>query len=372
MRWLLGICATLVAVAMATLLLVSVEGELSCTATGSLGGVPANLVPVFQGAASVYGLGARGPSILAGINRVESDFGQSNLSGVHSGANYAGAVGPMQFEPGTWARYQVHGPGGASPPDVYDEIDAVYAAANYLRNSGAPADWPAAIFSYNHAGWYVREILADAQGYYAQGLDERGIGATLLAADVLPTALAPGCRQETPAPPAVAGVKAEILSDGDAEAPAQAPQAVKEMIAAGNRINHFAYSFGGGHGDPAATMNQTTPDPAAIPGEQENGAAGYDCSSATSYVLWGAGLGATLLDGQVDDSAELERIGDPGPGRWVTIYANAEHAYIEVAGVYLDTAAGIRRPPNPPRTGPRWTPVGSGPGGFAARHPPGL
>jgi hypothetical protein len=57
---------------------------------------------------------------------------------------------------------------------------------------------------------------------------------------------------------------------------------------------------------------------------------------------------------------------------WVTIYANAGHAYIEVAGIYLDTAAGLGNPPNPPPSGPRWSTVGTGPTGFIARHPPGL
>ena len=77
-----------------------------------------------------------------------------------------------------------------------------------------------------------------------------------------------------------------------------------------------------------------------MPGDEENGGPGYDCSSATSYVLWSAGLGQSLLGGAVMDSTELEDVGDPGPGRWVTIYANAQHAYIEVADIYLDTAAG--------------------------------
>ena len=56
----------------------------------------------------------------------------------------------------------------------------------------------------------------------------------------------------------------------------------------------------------------------------------------------------------------------------MTIYANAGHAYIEVAGIYFDTAAGLGNPPNPPPTGPRWSNVGTGPAGFVARHPPGL
>jgi hypothetical protein len=88
-------------------------------------------------------------------------------------------------------------------------------------------------------------------------------------------------------------------------------------------------------------------------------------------VLWGGGLGQSLLGGGVDDSSELESVGDPGPGKWVTIYATAGHAYIEVAGVCFDTAAGLGDPPNPPPTGPRWSIVGTEPARFVARHPPG-
>jgi hypothetical protein len=136
------------------------------------------------------------------------------------------------------------------------------------------------------------------------------------------------------------------------------------MIAAANRINHFPYSYGGAHGDPAQTMNQTNPDPGAVPGDEENGGPGYDCSSATSYVLWGGGFGQSLLSGDVPDSTELEGVGDPRPGRWVTIYANAGHAYIEVAGIYFDTAAGLGNAPNPP-AGPRWSTTGTGPAGLS-------
>jgi hypothetical protein len=98
----------------------------------------------------------------------------------------------------------------------------------------------------------------------------------------------------------------------------------------------------------------------------------YDCSPGRSQVLWGGGFGESLLGGGVLDSGALEHVGEPGPGRWVTIYASAGHAYIEVAGIYLDTAAGEGNAPNPPSTGPRWSDVGTGPAGFVARHPPGL
>jgi hypothetical protein len=92
-------------------------------ATGPVGGVPPADIPIFQGAAAQFGLGARGPSILAAINYVESTFGQSNDAGVHSGSNYAGAMGPMQFLQGTWDTHKVQAPGGAAPPNVYDEPD---------------------------------------------------------------------------------------------------------------------------------------------------------------------------------------------------------------------------------------------------------
>ena len=64
----------------------------------------------------------------------------------------------------------------------------------------------------------------------------------------------------------VAGDRARILSDGQAAAPVDAPATVQTMIAAGNRITHFAYSYAGGHGAVAQTMNQTSPDPGAVPG----------------------------------------------------------------------------------------------------------
>ena len=139
-----------------------------------MGGVPPADVPIFEGAAARFGLGARGPSILAAINYVESTFGQSNDAGVHSGANYAGAMGPMQFLQGTWDKYKVQAPGGAVPPNVYDEADAVYSAANYLKASGAAGEWPGAIFAYNHSSAYVQQVLSQADGYYTQGLTAQG------------------------------------------------------------------------------------------------------------------------------------------------------------------------------------------------------
>jgi cell wall-associated NlpC family hydrolase len=109
-------------------------------------------------------------SVLAGIGEAESDHGRSPLPGVHSGANSAGAEGPMQFEPATFAQYAT---GPDRPPSPYDPADAIYTAAAMLCASGARGGSPAgieqAVFAYNHAQWYVNEVMSWAARYAAQG-----------------------------------------------------------------------------------------------------------------------------------------------------------------------------------------------------------
>jgi cell wall-associated NlpC family hydrolase len=126
---------------------------------------PAMLTLYQQAAATCPGLPW---TILAAIGTVESDNGQSNLPGVHSGANSAGAEGPMQFEPATFAAYDEPVPaGGAVPPSPYDPTDAVYAAARLLCADGASggADLSGAVFAYNHSASYVAQVLALAQSF---------------------------------------------------------------------------------------------------------------------------------------------------------------------------------------------------------------
>jgi hypothetical protein len=114
--------------------------------------------------------------VLAAIGKVESDHGRSTAPGVTSGANFAGAAGPMQIGIGgkagnTFAGYAVDADGGGA--DVYNPPDAVFTAANYLCRNGAArgADVAKAVFAYNHADWYVTKVLAVASGYAAtQGL----------------------------------------------------------------------------------------------------------------------------------------------------------------------------------------------------------
>jgi cell wall-associated NlpC family hydrolase len=135
----------------------------SATATGEI--PPAMLALYQEAAATCPGLPW---TVLAAIGTVESGNDTSNLPGVHSGANSAGAEGPMQFERATFAAYdEPVPPGGANPPSPYDPTDAVYAAARDLCANGAAngGNLNAAVFAYNHSHSYVSEVLDLAASY---------------------------------------------------------------------------------------------------------------------------------------------------------------------------------------------------------------
>jgi transglycosylase-like protein with SLT domain len=117
--------------------------------------VPAYLIPIYSAASQAYDLGPAGPSVLAAINEIESGFGQ-NL-----GPSSAGAVGWMQFMPSTWETYGVDADGDGDK-DPNEPNDAIFAAASYLRAAGMPEDPEGAVFAYNHADWYVAEVMARA------------------------------------------------------------------------------------------------------------------------------------------------------------------------------------------------------------------
>ena len=109
-------------------------------------------------------------AVLAAIGKIETDHGRSRLPGVASGENDAGAGGPMQILQPTWQDILVRHrlpPGGLHPPSRYDPHDAIHAAAFYLCDHGAGAgrDLHGAIFAYNHADWYVRNVLDQAHAY---------------------------------------------------------------------------------------------------------------------------------------------------------------------------------------------------------------
>ena len=117
--------------------------------------------------------------IVAAIGTVESGNGTSTLPGVHSGANSAGAEGPMQFEPATFAQYDSpNPPGGINPPDIYDPVDSVYAAVRMLCADGAASgNLPQAIEAYNHSAAYEAQVwnLAVSYGMATDGSTNPGL-----------------------------------------------------------------------------------------------------------------------------------------------------------------------------------------------------
>jgi len=138
--------------------------------------------------------------------------------------------------------------------------------------------------------------------------------------------------------PLTPGQSAEYVSESQASVPSSAPPAIRAAIEAANSIATTPYVWGGGHGSFSSS--------------------GYDCSGAVSFALNGGGFLSSPLD-----STGLETWGAPGPGQWITVYANAGHAWMTIAGLAFDTVGG---------PGPRWhaSPVDST-AGFIARHPPG-
>ncbi len=154
--------------------------------------------------------------------------------------------------------------------------------------------------------------------------------------------------------PLVPGSQTQILSSGLAAAGANAPPQVQAMVAAGNRLYGKPYIYGGAHGESLDTVQ-----------------AGYDCSSAVSYVLHaGRALGSSALV-----SGDLAHWGLPGPGKYVTVYANNGHAFMYVAGLRFDTSYnGTDTGPNAGKSGPRWRVYPTVPdwATWSVRHPPGL
>ncbi len=117
--------------------------------------IPPFLLPIYQACGTEYGIPWE---VLAAINKIETAFG-TNLN-----VSSAGAVGWMQFLPSTWALYGVDA-NGDGRKDPYNPVDAICAAANYLKASGGSSDLYNAILSYNHADWYAQEVLLYARAY---------------------------------------------------------------------------------------------------------------------------------------------------------------------------------------------------------------
>ena len=159
-----------------------------------------------------------------------------------------------------------------------------------------------------------------------------------------PAAGTAAAAEEVAAPATSQGARARLLADGTATVPHAAPARVRRLIAAANEIVGRPYEWGGGH----ATIVDD----------------GYDCSGAVSYALIRAGL----LDAPLTSGAFAAVLAG-GAGEWISVYGSAEHAYLEVAGLRLDTS----RWGDPGGAGgARWRPVVGKRAGFAASHPAGV
>jgi hypothetical protein len=271
----------------------------------------------------------------------------------------------MQFIASTWAKYGVD-VDGDGPPDRWNPADAIFSAANYLRASGAPGDYGQAIYAYNHADWYVRDVESWAARYadppFSSGqqasLAGEQVGGRAEGLEGADTGLA----GESPTPVRfIAGERAE-LEPGDghlALVPAGVPWTVQAMVVAGNELQALPYGPGG-HPDPLGALEE-------------------DCSSTVNYVLYRSGV-RPLSEIITDNPLAQDYVdwGAPGPGRWVTIYASAgpsPHVFMTIAGLRLDTSHnGTDVGPNRYENGPRWRILDRIPtwADWSVRHPLGL
>lgn len=163
------------------------EGRLAAPSPTALADIPSDYLVAYQASGERYGVDW---AILAAIGKIECDHGRSKALGCDppGTVNSAGATGPMQFIGSTWRagtppmRVPAVGPptpsasegyamdgDGDGLADVWNPADAIAGAARLLRTNGAPADYERALFAYNHADWYVREVTEIAAGYRNAG-----------------------------------------------------------------------------------------------------------------------------------------------------------------------------------------------------------
>lgn len=315
--------------------------------------IPRRFLVLYTRAAKRYGISWE---VLAGIGKVECDNGRDPAPACwkRGSVNSAGAGGPMQFLAGTWAAYGVDADGDGRK-DRWDPADAIYGAAHLLSASGAPQDYRRAIYSYNHAEWYVNDVLSWAHRYQRRAVPEPEPSRE----DTDSMAL---LQSQTDIPVRFVAGRRAILAPSDGHVallPEQAPFAVQALLVAGNELQDLPYGPEG-HPDPL-------------------GATAEDCSSTVNYVLYRAGI-RSLAEILRDNPLAQNYVtwGRPGPGRWVTIYAAdlpTPHVFIVIAGLRLDTShTGTDAGPNRNENGPRWRISRALPAWarWSVRHPAGL
>jgi hypothetical protein len=203
------------------------------------------------------------------------------------------------------------------------------------------------LFQRGHRGWLALiAIGVAAAAWPAAALGASGGLTPTTGAELgAPATASTPTPAETECTPAADGLNCAPVTSarlvlGAAIPPTSAPEAVKAAISAANLIRTKPYVWGGGHAHWYMS--------------------GYDCSGAVSFALHGAGLITTSMD-----SGEMMDWGAPGKGRWITIYANAGHAFAVIDGVRWDTVGDATG------TGPRWHPETVSTAGYVARHPVG-
>ena len=270
---------------------------------------PSFLIPIYMEAGKKYGVPWE---VLAAINAIESDYGQ-NLN-----TSSAGAVGWMQFEPSTWASYGV-AVDGHSVPNPYDPRDAIFAAAKYLAAAGAREDVAKAVYSYNHAGWYVDEVMTRAHAIATHAQYQRMTVKHGTFSVDFGTNVKKGY---------VIRYSSGLLSHFD------------RLIAAANMVSaaNFPYLYGGGH-------------------EQPSVFAPFDCSGSVSYVMQQAGYKVpTTVSGDIP----IWKF-PAGPGK-VTIFYNSWHTFMRIGNRYFGTSGFAR-----PGGGAGWFDVNKLPAGYLAQ-----
>jgi membrane-bound lytic murein transglycosylase B len=253
---------------------------------------PSFLIPIYMQAARKYHLPWQ---VLAAINSIESDYGR-NLN-----TSSAGAVGWMQFEPSTWKQYGVAAD-GHSIPNPYDPRDAIFAAARYLQAAGGSDDIRRAVFAYNHADWYVDEVMQRAQTIAQQAQFEKQRVARHGTVSVY---FATGDKRQ----PQIR-YRGSVMSHYD------------RLIASANMVSaaNFPYLWGGGHESSQARFGP------------------FDCSGAVSYVMQQAGYKVnTSVSGDIGNWNL-----PTGPGR-VTIFYNTTHTFMRIGNRFFGTS-GFARP----------------------------
>ena len=313
---------------------VALSGSAAPTTVGTADGIPAVYAPMYEAAGAAYDVD---PYVLAALHKTESDYSTDPAAFT---ANSAGALGPLQFLPSTWARYaDAYLPIAAQRPARYphmcaphgcitDDYDSIAAAADYLHHLGADGE-----------------------------LDQHTLDALISYKGTPPASIAPARETFTLAQQlqaANAAAASSIVLAPSGTLLTRLVTVADEIAAA-----QIPYCYGGGHVTPARPTHGTYCHNVANEHISGDAYDGLDCSSAVSMLLQLSGVNTPTLD-----STEFMSFGEPGPGHYLTIWANSDHVFVTLDGDDWGTSGAN------PYGGPGWASQGTA--GFTPRHLAGL